>query len=60
MIEEKSFSKNKISNIIEVVSGDIITLSKNKKMHIDAIVNAAKPTLMGGQWSRWCDPCGNG
>ena len=48
MIEEKSFSKNKISNIIEVVSGDIITLSKNKKMHIDAIVNAAKPTLMGG------------
>lgn len=46
MIQEQSFRKAKVIDIIEVVSGDIIDLSKKKK--VDAVVNAAKPTLMGG------------
>lgn len=46
MIDKDSFTKCNISEIIEVIKGDIIELAINKK--VDAIVNAAKPSLMGG------------
>lgn len=46
MINEKSFKRKRIEEVIEVVSGNIITYGDGKK--VDAIVNAAKPTLMGG------------
>ena len=45
MIDKDSFTKCNISEIIEVIKGDIIELAINKK--VDAIVNAAKPSLMG-------------
>ena len=46
MIDEKSFIQRNINEIVEVIKGDIITESVNRK--VTAIVNAAKPTLMGG------------
>ena len=42
MIDKDSFTKCNISEIIEVIKGDIIELAINKK--VDAIVNAAKPS----------------
>lgn len=47
MIDEESFREKRVVNIIHVVSGNILNFNKKKK-HVDAIVNAAKPTLMGG------------
>lgn len=46
MINAQSFKGKRIEEIIEVVSGDILDYGDGKK--VDAIVNAAKPTLMGG------------
>ena len=44
MIDKDSFTKCNISEIIEVIKGDIIELAINKK--VDEIVNSAKPSLM--------------
>lgn len=46
MIDENSFTQRNINEIVEVIKGDIIAEAIDKK--VTAIVNAAKPTLMGG------------
>lgn len=46
MIEKGSFKRKNVDDIVCVISGDIISITRKKKA--DAIVNAAKPTLMGG------------
>ena len=47
MIDEESFREKQVVNIIHVVSGNILNFNEESK-EVDAIVNAAKPTLMGG------------
>lgn len=46
MINERSLNSHDIEEIIELIEGDIIEISESKE--VNAIVNAAKPTLMGG------------
>lgn len=53
MIDKDSFTKCNISEIIEVIKGDIIELAINKK--VDAIVNAGKAIFNGRKWCRWCN-----
>lgn len=47
MIDEESFREKQVVNIIHVVSGNILNFNQKSK-EVDAVVNAAKPTLMGG------------
>lgn len=51
---EKEFSEKMVNDIFSIIAGDIVDLKENKgtseekSLVVDAIVNAAKPTLMGG------------
>lgn len=51
---DREFSEKRVNDILTIISGDIVDLKENKGTNeevpivIDAIVNAAKPTLMGG------------
>ena len=53
MIEDE-FNEKKVNDVFTIISGDIVNLKKNKgkpnetDLIVDAIVNAAKSTLMGG------------
>ena len=47
MINEQ-FNEKKIDDIFLIISGNIVDLKDEDGVKIDAIVNAAKPTLMGG------------
>lgn len=50
MIDVENLYKKRVLDMIDVRQGNIVDLrdSNNKKIKLDAIVNAAKPTLMGG------------
>lgn len=44
----KDFDEKRVDDIFVLITGDIVALNNSEATKVNAIVNAAKPTLMGG------------